>query len=631
MPLIGAAARADEVPPLPGGAERRTFEDSAAGPILDAARRPDGPRALPPVTVRVGDDSAGGPIPPRRRPDVPARAPAPPRLAAPAPAGQRTFEIDEFRVAGVSQLTEAEIEGALEPFLGPGRILQDVESARAALEQAYSDRGYQAVNVAIPPQTVREGVVALQVTEGRVGRLRVRGARWFSPFEVKRLAPSMAEGAVPNYNRIVRDLGVLNQLPDRRVTPTVQAGLLPGTVDVDLTVQDVLPLHGSLELNDRYSDNTARERLLASLRYDNLFQLGQTLSLSVQLTPSSRQEPPVHAPVTPPAPAGRAPGGPRRLETRPVSASFASAVTPYFDFSSLESFPQQVISAAYVARFPGVTWLTASLTGVLQDSSIITEGGIAVKAKGRILGGRATFTLPGSSDLFHALSVGPDLKKFDELVSIDGQGILTPITYVPLTVQYAATWQVEGAVTQLDVSAMTNLRGLGSDLAQFDAKRYRSSAAFAYLRGNLSRSQDVAGGLQLFGKAAWQYSRDPLVGSEQLTAGGAESVRGYLEVQASGDAGLVGTAEVRSPSLASWLGGAPNELRFAAFLDAGWLTVREPLPEETTVFRLWSVGLGTRLKLGHLVGDLDLGLPLATVRTTARHHPRLHFRLAGEF
>src|SRR6266542_1972989 len=149
----------------------------------------------------------------------------------------RTIDVNEYRVEGAHHLSAAEVEAALDPFLGPGRALEDVEAGRAALEKAYSDKGYQSVTVAVPQQTVRDGIVALHVTEGKVGRLPVRGARYFLLSEIRRQAPSVAEGTVPNFNDIVRDIVLLNQIPDRRVTPALRAGVVPGTVDVDLNVQ----------------------------------------------------------------------------------------------------------------------------------------------------------------------------------------------------------------------------------------------------------------------------------------------------------------------------------------------------------------------------------------------------------
>src|SRR5690606_24693875 len=68
---------------------------------------------------------------------------------------ETTLLIREFRVQGSKQLTPLEIEEAVYPFLGPGRTAADVENARAALEKAYRDKGYQTVSVAIPVQDPR--------------------------------------------------------------------------------------------------------------------------------------------------------------------------------------------------------------------------------------------------------------------------------------------------------------------------------------------------------------------------------------------------------------------------------------------------------------------------------------------
>ena len=75
----------------------------------------------------------------------------------------RKLDILEFQLEGATALSETEAENAIRGFLGPGRNLEDIESARLALEKAYSDKGYPSVSVSIPPQTVREGVVRLIV------------------------------------------------------------------------------------------------------------------------------------------------------------------------------------------------------------------------------------------------------------------------------------------------------------------------------------------------------------------------------------------------------------------------------------------------------------------------------------
>ena len=513
---------------------------------------------------------------------------------AAAPPRHQTLDILEFRISGATRLSQLELEAAVAPFLGPGRPLEDVERARAALEKAYSDRGYQSVAVAIPRQTVRDGVVALEVTEGKVGRLRVRGARWFSPFDVKREATSVAEGTVPNFNDVVRDIYLLNQIPDRRVTPIVRAGVVPGTVDVDLKVQDALPLHGSLELSNRRSPGTTPLRLNGGLHYDNLWQAGHSLAFSFQVAPQ------------------------RVLDGK-------------------------VFTASYLARFADVPWLALSANGVLQDSDISTLGALAVQGRGRILGGRAAFTLPAPAGLFQTVSAGLDYKHLEQydwvpVAPADGssaptpQKRATPITYWPLTTQYTAIWAGESSQMQLGASVVLNVRALGSDAQRFEDKRYDASGSFIYGRAELSRTDELGSGIQLFERATGQLSPGPLLPSEQLTAGGAESVRGYLEVQASGDFGGVGTVEVRSPSIATWLGKrVVEEWRFLAFANAGWLGIHAPLPEQQRRTRLWSVGGGSRARLvGRLNASVDVGVPLANEGPTRRFHPAVHFRVWSE-
>ena len=112
--------------------------------------------------------------------------------------------------------------------------------------------------------------------EGKVGRLRVNGARWFLPSRIKSEVPSVAEGSVPNLNQVGKEIVAVNRLADRRVTPELRPGIEPGTVDIDLNVEDKLPLHGSIELNNRYSADTTALRLNGALSYGNLFQKGHT-------------------------------------------------------------------------------------------------------------------------------------------------------------------------------------------------------------------------------------------------------------------------------------------------------------------------------------------------------------------
>ena len=77
-----------------------------------------------------------------------------PAVAAPGVNPAISFFISEYRVDGVHSLPRLSVEEAVYPFLGPERTVGDIEKARAALEKAYHDAGFQTVSVEIPRQSV---------------------------------------------------------------------------------------------------------------------------------------------------------------------------------------------------------------------------------------------------------------------------------------------------------------------------------------------------------------------------------------------------------------------------------------------------------------------------------------------
>src|SRR5258708_18910612 len=139
-------------------------------------------------------------------------------------------------------------------------------------------------------------------------------------------------------------------------------------------------------------------------------------------------------------------------------------------------------------------------------------------------------TLPARDGFFHSISIGADYKHFAQIVS---QGTTfafsTPVTYVPVVASYSATWQRETGLTQLNAGLTAGLRGIGSDPFDFDQKRFKATQNFFYFRGDVSDTEDFQGGVQLFMKVQGQVADQPLVSSEEFTAGGVETVRGYLD------------------------------------------------------------------------------------------------------
>jgi hemolysin activation/secretion protein len=482
-----------------------------------------------------------------------------------------------------------ETEEAVYPYMGPYRTAADVEQARAALEKVYHDKGYQTVTVSVPAQHARSGIILLQVNQGELGRLRVLGSRYFSIDEIKREAPSLEEGQSPNFTQVTHDLVALNQLSDRQVTPVLRAGEIPGTIDVDLNVKDTLPVHGSLEINNRYSESTDPLRINGSVSYTNLWQMGHELTFSFQLAPQ---------------------------DTNQVA----------------------VFSGSYLARIPGIDWISFILEGTDQDSNVNTLGGIGVAGKGKIIGGRANFTLPQLTNYYHSLSLGVDYKHFDQDIMIAGVPSQAPVTYFPFSAAYSGSWinrDKDGNVTsETDLNAAVNLsiRQWDSGESEFEQDRFGSDGSFIYVRGDISHTHNLPGDFQLWAKLQGQAADKPLVNSEQFSAGGLGTVRGYLESEDLGDNGLAESIELRTPSLGDFLGKVVDDWRFYVFADAAQLTIDDPLPGQSAKFKLASVGAGTRVKLqDHYNGSFDIGLPLENGTDSQAYEPLMTFRVWAEF
>ena len=157
---------------------------------------------------------------------------APAQTTAPSAPNEPTseqlprFDLLELRVVGNSVLPALAIETAVYPMLGPNRTIRDVERARDALERAYREQGFLTVAVDIPEQKVKRGTVTLRVTQGRIGRLSIKGNRYYSRGMIREKVPSLAAGSVPNFQDVQEELAALGKNENRRITPTLRPGKL---------------------------------------------------------------------------------------------------------------------------------------------------------------------------------------------------------------------------------------------------------------------------------------------------------------------------------------------------------------------------------------------------------------------
>ncbi len=490
-----------------------------------------------------------------------------------------TFDVMEYRVLGNSVLAARDIEAAVYPFLGPGKSLEDVEQARGALENAYRAAGRGTVFVDIPEQDVdSDGVVRLKVTEGRLRQVRVTGARYFSGRQIRAALPAATTSTVPDLPQLQRQLNVLNtQTADRSVIPVLAAGSAPGTVNLTLRVEDKLPVHASLEVNDQYTADTSHTRALAMFSYDNLFGRQDSFGLQYQWAPEE-------------------PG-----ELGVLVASYA----------------RNLGSGRRLAFFY-----------VDSDSDVAALGTLNVLGKGKIYGSRLILPYSAGESSNHSLSIGLDYKDFDEFIRLDQETSLqTPISYLLFSLADNSSWRFGRQTLAIAPSINFGVRGVGGSEQEFSDKRYRGRPDFFYLRAQANYRSAPWHGFALNLGFAGQYSVDPLIGNEQYAIGGADGVRGYLEAEQIDDIGFKGSFQVDSPV---WQPGfASTSLYSFVFYDAGLVSATGPLlPGEVRSEDLSSVGAGLRVtSAGFVDGILTWAYPLVPGSRTAEGDSRFLFSL----
>jgi hemolysin activation/secretion protein len=473
-------------------------------------------------------------------------ADAPDARTTEADKSEQHFAVEEYRVIGNTVLTNRDIERLLYPLLGPDKTLKDVESAKAALEALYHDRGYGTVFVDIPPQTVSEGLVRLRVTEGRVERELINGARYFPERDVIAALPAAKPGTVLQLSKLQEELTAVNaETPDRSVVPILKAGSAPGTVDLSLQVDDHLPLHGSLELNNQASLDTRSLRSIASLSYDDLFGRLDTLSLQYQFTP--------------------------------------------------QQFDQVRVFAANYSFHPLSSGLQPSLQYINSNSNVAAVGTLGVLGTGEIAGLRLGYPLPVGAGSNQSVTFGLDYKHFRNLINQNATTADdTPITYLNLSFGYAGFWRSDLLTTTFSTTANAGPRRVVNSESAFANDRFGGSANYFYLRSDLAFEVKLPADFRLRLRAAGQAAAEPLITNENFSIAGVDGVRGYLESEVLGDEGIKETAQVISPG---WRAHGMVLGDAFAFFDSGRTWVIDSLGCEPT---------GTGLHLRSVGGGFDV-------------------------
>lgn len=473
--------------------------------------------------------------------------------SASGPDAALAADIDRFEVQGNTLLGAEALARVLGPT--PARLaMGDIQKLAQTLQQAYRDAGYGAVVVRLPPQSLQQRVLRLDVTEGRLSQVQLAGNKAFSREHLLRTLPALRAGQTPNLAHLDSQLLMVNENPARSVRVVFQPGEKRADVEALVVVEERPITRWQGTLDNTGTPSTGEFRFSLGYQNANLADSDAVLAARLSLSPTD---------------------------------------------------PSRVLVLGGTLRVPLYgprLFLEGSLLASnTRDAANATPAGdLRFSGKGQALGLRVMRVMPSLQEVKSNLSAGLEARQYRRDCTVGGLGsaacgtAAAPVDVLPLTLslgmQKIGRWSA-------DLRWSVNVpAGAAGDDAAFAASRPGADSRYQLLRLSASRQTLLGSKWSLAGRLEGQWTADGLVSAEQFGLGGASSVRGYRERELGGDTGL--SASLELTTALSNVFPVPNrggrEPLLSAFVDVG--AIRNRLGTQcltgTTQCTLWGAGIG---------------------------------------
>lgn len=442
-------------------------------------------QVAPPTPGAVQDS-----VPVRRTPFV--ATPPEVLFSRDAPATPRSqtqrFLVSGFTFKGNTQFSEAMLRQLTEAYLDLQLTLGELDRIADKITNFYRLQGYTVARAYIPAQRVEDGLVTVQIVEGKVESVIIKSpGRYGREFVEPYLTPLLSAhpGGLVTDAALERQLLLLNDLPGMRARATLAPGQAFGSTVVELDTQEKF-IGVSLGANNSGSRETGRVRLDGSVEVNNPFKLGDQFTLrairsSDQLFEWHRL------------------GYSLPLGTQGLKLAISSTATDYRlggQFAALQ-IAGEVRSADATISYPFVRTRAKNVIGALQWRQ--------TSSRQSVLG------LPFSESSLP---------------------LLTGSVYMSWVGEDSSAQSVSAAVsTNALKRGSDSVRGAYGEFAKLDAE-------WTYLTG-AARNWDF------FFRGRGVFSTSTLPDTEKFSLGGESSVRGYSSAILRGDFGFQGTFELR--------------------------------------------------------------------------------------
>lgn len=439
----------------------------------------------------------------------------------------------------------------LKPFLGKPMSQKLLNDITRAIVMHYKKHSGLLVDVIAPAgQDITEGRVSFVVVEAKLGELTNTGNEHFRNESITS-AFTTKPGDSINMDTMMEDLDWANRNPFRRTNLLYRKGANAGETDVVLQTSDRRNYRIYAGANNNGTDLTGNARLFTGFNLGDLWCCGH--QLNYQFTASD-------------------------------------------DFEKMRGH-----AVRYIAPLPWRHLLSVSAA----HQQVNPDVALPMKSDGYSYELGADYTIPLAATLAasHDFTLGYDFKRSDNNLEFGGVNVFNNTVDVS---QFSGTYSLKAEDSLGDTALAATLVGSPGGATDKNTDRAHniaragSTADYIYTVISLQRTTLLPASFSLVTDAEIQLSNSRLPGSEMMTLGGSNSVRGYDEAESSGDSGLLFRNELRAPTF-EVLG--KDGLTFLGFVDYGTVRRSGQLSNETRRDSELAVGPGVRYRFA---SNLDM-------------------------
>lgn len=543
-------------------------------PYLSLAQLP----ALPSTDIVVPSPRDVSPQRPSQiplEPSPPPSAPSPQQVfpsSPPAPQppepipGQvpQTIRVQQFEFEGNTVISDDDLARATASFLNRDLTFAEVFQVRSVITEEYQKRGYITSGAIIPPQDFQseDGVLRVQVVEGGLEAIEVRGTRRLNPDYIRsRIA--LGASTPLNRNQMLEALQLLQLDPlIQNLSAELSAGTQPGTSLLTVQVEEAKTFNTELSLNNNRSPAIGTLERRLQISEANLSGEGDSLVVGYSNTNGSNG---FDASYTLP------------INPNNGTVQFSLGGT----FSHVIEAPFDRIDLDADSRYAELTLRQPLLRRLDQD---VVVGVTATHQSSNV----TVFDVPVR------LSPGADE---------DGGTAVTAL-------RFFQEWTQRN---NQRVFALRSQFSLGLGLLNSTTNEDAPDSRFLSWRGQVQWVRLLAPDTLLVLRGDVQLANQSLLALEQFGVGGQDTVRGYRQNVFLTDNGALASAELRLPILR--LPEKDGLLQLVPFIDVSgvWNSSDSPNPDPDPNI-LVSLGLGLRFSLGdYFTARFDWGIPLVDV------------------